>query len=142
MALEDDPSERQRLLRMGCVGMKHYRRCIAGECRRLGSQCSTVCGFSMESGHEGSAAGSNKWAYSCVLMVNGLGERRLWLYSLTLRIKFSYTMGVRGLLDRGSVIVCQMMAFASSSAAWLSFLLMRCHNLPVGPLELKFKPLP
>ncbi len=74
--------------------------------------------FFLHNGHVGSAAGSSKWAYA--LRSSVCPDRRRArrtasaLLEVTLQsafqVKCSYTMAVRGLLDRGSVIVRRMRA--------------------------------
>ncbi len=92
---------------------KDYQRGVAG------GQCSSVCGFSLNSGHVGSAAGSSRWTYTLKCGVCPARRRARRTASALLEVaiksafqeKCSYTMAVRGLLDGGSVTVCRMRAF-------------------------------
>ncbi len=84
-------------------------------CRRtsrfghLCSQCSSVCGSSLDSGHVGSAAGTSRWAYALRSGVCPARRRARRTTSALLEVamqsafqeKCSYTMAVRGLLDGG-----------------------------------------
>ncbi len=98
-------------------------------CRRasrfghLCSQCSSVCGSSLHSGHVGSAAGSTKWAYALRSGVCPARRRARRTTSALLEVAMqaafqencSYTMAVWGLLDGGSVTVRRMSAFAEAN---------------------------
>ncbi len=75
----------------------------------LCSQCSSVCGSALHSGHVGSAAGPSTWAYA--LRISVFADRR-WARSTAssrlevamqsaFRGKCSYTMAVRGHVGRG-----------------------------------------
>ncbi len=95
-------------------------------CRRtsrfghLCSQCSSVCGSSLHSGHVGSAAGSSRCAFALRSGVCPARRRARRTASALLEVatqsafqeKCSYTMAVRGLLDGGSVTIRRMRAFA------------------------------
>ncbi len=91
----------------------------------LCSQCSSVYGSSLHSGHVGSVAGSSKWAYA---LRSGVCHDRRWSRrTASVRLeaamqsafqeKCSYTMAVRGLLDGGSVMVRRVRTFTVSSEA-------------------------
>ncbi len=89
----------------------------------LCSQCSSVCGSSLHSGHAGSAAGSSKWTYA--LRIGVCPHRRRARRTASARLeaamkpafqeKCSYTMAVLRLLDGGSVMVRRMRAFTVAS---------------------------
>ncbi len=89
-------------------------------CRRasrfghLCSQCSSVCGSSLHSGHVGSAAGSSRWAYALRSGVCPARRRARRTASAFLE-NCSYIMAVWGLLDGGSVTVRRMSAFAEAN---------------------------
>ncbi len=70
-ALESGPSEGQHFLGVGREDSEPGGEVVPKVCcrrtSRLGqfcSQCSSVCGSSLHSGHVGSAAGSRRWAYA------------------------------------------------------------------------------
>ncbi len=70
MALESSPSERQHLLGVGREDSEWGKGLPKVCCRRtsrlghLCSQCSSVCGSFLHSGHVGSGAVSSRWAYA------------------------------------------------------------------------------
>ncbi len=111
MALESGPSKPQHILRVSREDSRWGHLC---------SQCSSVCGSSLHSGHVGSAAGSSRWAYALRIGVCPAHERARRTASALLDLampsalqeKCSYTMTVRGLLGEGSVTVRRMRAFA------------------------------
>ncbi len=82
----------------------------------LCSQCSSVCGSSVYSGHVGSAAGSSNWCNALRSEVCPDCRRARTTASALLGVqsafqeKCSYTMAVGGLLDGGSVMVRRMRA--------------------------------
>ncbi len=85
----------------------------------LSSQCSSVCGSSLHSGHVGSASGSRRWAYALRGGLYPARRRARRTASALLEVamqsafqeKCSYTMAVRGLLGKGSATVRRMRAF-------------------------------
>ncbi len=88
------------------------------------SQCSSVCGSVLHSGHVGSAAGSSKWAYALRSDVCPARRRARITASALLEVamqsafqeKCSYTMAVLDLLDCGTVKVRRMKAFTVAAA--------------------------
>ncbi len=73
------------------------------------SQCSSVCGSSLHSGHVGSAAGSSRWTDALRSGVYPARRRARRTTPALLEVamqsafqeKCSYTMAMRGLLDGG-----------------------------------------
>ncbi len=124
--LENGPSDLQHLLAVG-VRTPSWGEGLPKVCFRrtlrlghLCSQCSSVCGSSLHSGHEGSASGSSRWAYA---LRSGVCPARRWarrtvaaLLEVALQSAFqekcSYTMAARGLLGEGSVTMRRIRAFA------------------------------
>ncbi len=72
------------------------------------SQCFSICGFSLHSGHEGSSAGSSKWAYD---LSSGVCPNRRWARG-TVSARLEETMQSAFQVKCWTVMVRRMRAFA------------------------------
>ncbi len=112
--------------------------CCRGRPRfgHLCSQCSSVCGSSLHSGHVGSAAGSGGWAYA---LRSGVWPARRrarrsanrsfrtpWLFGAcwTVTVCQMRAFAVANEMGRGGVLVAVAAAFANLSAASLPGMLL------------------